>query len=136
MKQHVARIIIHLGLEPIILHEQRNMGRTIIEKFEDEASDVGFAIILLSPEDEGGLRGANALKPRARQNVIFEHGFFVGKLGRERVVALVRQDEGFERPSNLHGIIYIPYDGETNNWAYALCDELKGIGYNVSKDDL
>lgn len=136
MKQHVARIINNLGLKPIILHELRNRGRTIIEKFEEEASDVGYAIILLSPEDEGRSIGKNNYNPRARQNVIFEHGFFIGKLGRERVVALYRQISGFELPSDLYGVLYIPYNSDSIEWAYKICDELKELGYDVSKDRL
>ena len=87
-RESVARFLEKLELEPIILHEQPNKGRTIIEKFEDYA-DVRFAVVLLTPDDVGAVKDrADDLRPRARQNVVFEFGFFIGKLGRERVCAL------------------------------------------------
>jgi len=135
MKQSVARTISKLGLEPVILHEQPNRGRTIIEKFEEESSDVGFAVVLLSPDDEGRKRGEEVLHPRARQNVVFEHGFFFAKLGRDRVVALYKDEEGFEMPSDNDGIIYVAYDGE-GAWRMNLVRELQACGYEVSADDL
>ena len=105
VKETVARFIEKLNLNPIILHEQPNGGKTIIEKFEDY-SDVGFAIILMTPDDKGCLVGKeDAIKERARQNVIFEHGYFIGKLGRERVVALVKGD--LELPSDISGVLYL-----------------------------
>ena len=88
-RETVARFLEKLALEPIILHEQPNKGRTIIEKFEDYA-DVGFAVVLLTPDDVGAIKDREAdLRPRARQNVVFEFGYFIGKLGRERVCAWV-----------------------------------------------
>jgi hypothetical protein len=88
MRESVARVLTRLGLKPVILHEQPDRGRTIIEKFH-EHSDVGFAVVLLSPDDTGysTTAGADTAKPRARQNVILELGFFLGRLGRENVVA-------------------------------------------------
>ncbi|HET6332086.1 MAG TPA: nucleotide-binding protein, partial [Polyangiales bacterium] len=87
-KEAVARFLAKLDLEPIILHEQPNQGRTVIEKFEGSA-DVDFAVVLLTPDDTGELAdGSGEPKPRARQNVIFELGYFVGRLGRSRVCAL------------------------------------------------
>ena len=124
-----------LGLSPVILHEQANLGKTIIEKFEDEASDVGFAVVLLSPDDEGRARGKEELRPRARQNVVFEHGFFFAKLGRSRVVALYRDEEGFEKPSDVDGVLYVPYD-DAGAWKIDLVRELQACGYEVSADDI
>ena len=84
-KQTIARFLETLGLKPVVLHEQANIGRTIIEKFEEHAQ-VGFAVVLLTPDDVGAFRDdKNKQKPRARQNVIFEFGYFIGKLGRKRV---------------------------------------------------
>lgn len=83
-KQIVARTISQLKLEPIILHEQAEQGRTIIEKFEKNSSDVNFAIILLTADDEGKAMRETDFKSRARQNVVFEMGYFIGKLGREK----------------------------------------------------
>src|SRR4030042_1958076 len=130
MKQAVARILEKLGLEPIILHEQPNQGRTIIEKFTDY-SDVGFAIVLLSPDDicyPKELR--NEVRPRARQNVIFELGFFIGKLGRNRVLALYRESKDFEMPSDYSGVLYNTFDN-MGQWRLQVVQELKACGYNV-----
>lgn len=135
MQAQVARTLTQLKLDPIILHEQPNRGRTIIEKFEEEATDVGFAVVLLSHDDDGRKAGDEDFHPRARQNVVLELGFFFGKLGRGRVVALYNDAEGFELPSDISGVIYIQYDGG-GAWRYRLCDELKACGYDISADDL
>jgi len=129
-KAIVARFISGCGLEPIILHEQPNGGRTIIEKFEKEA-DVGFAVILLTPDDVGGLRrgsdmASEDLKPRARQNVILELGYFAGRLGRERVAALKKGD--IEMPSDFAGVVWTPMD-TADAWKMSLARELKTAGY-------
>ena len=97
----VARFLEKLKLEAVILHEQPNEGQTIIEKFERHA-DVGFAVVLLTPDDMGGIAPGSNLQPRARQNVILELGYFIGKLGRPRVCALYVT--GVELPSDLHGV--------------------------------
>ena len=91
MKQAVARTVERLGLEAVILHEKSNRGQTLIEKIE-RYFDVGFAVVLLSPDDTGyaNAEGPKSARPRARQNVILELGYFAGKLGRENVVALHR----------------------------------------------
>lgn len=135
MKEAVARATSKLNLEPIILHEQPNKGRTIIEKFENY-SDVGFAIVLLSPDDFAYPKGVvpNEGKFRARQNVVLELGYFLAKLGRNRVVALYRNNDNFELPSDYLGVLYIPYDKE--NWKYKLADELKAIDPNIDKNKL
>jgi len=128
LKETVARFISTLGLIPIILHEQSNQGRTIIEKFEKHAR-VGFAIALLTPDDLGALQEeAEDLKPRARQNVIFEFGYFMGSLGRQHVCALVKDD--VDLPSDSSGILYISYD-KSGAWKMMLARELKEAGYEV-----
>lgn len=130
-KETVARFIEQLGLNPIILHEQPNQGQTIIEKFERHA-EVAFAIALLTPDDTGGLAGAEqSLKPRARQNVIFELGYFTGKLDRGRVCAL--KEENVEIPSDYDGVLYIPLD-ESGGWKMTLMRELKSAGFEVDVD--
>ncbi len=100
-KYSLARFLEKLGIEVIILHEQPNGGRTIIEKFEDY-SDVSYAVVLLTPNDLGGGKNDLDFLPRARQNVIFELGFFIGALGRERVCALHKGE--VEIPSIFRGI--------------------------------
>jgi predicted nucleotide-binding protein len=117
-----------LELKPVVLHEQPNEGRTIIEKFEDY-TDVRFAVVLLTPDDVGGLQdNAGDTKPRARQNVIFEFGYFIGKLGRERVCALVKGN--VEKPSDYDGVLYIQLD-DSEGWKMRLVRELKSAGYNI-----
>lgn len=127
IQQAVARVIEKLELTPIILHEQPNNGKTIIEKFEKH-SDVGFAIILLTDDDEGKAKTEIELKNRARQNVILELGYFIGKLGRERVLPL--HSEGVDLPSDIHGLLYTPID-KSETWKFAVIRELKAVGYDV-----
>lgn len=127
-KQAVARFIEKLGLKAIILHEQPNAGRTIIEKFEGYAN-VGFAVILITPDDVGATKDKkDQLQPRARQNVVFELGFFVGKLGRNRVCALHK--EGVEIPSDYTGVLYVPMD-EGGGWQLKLAKEIKAAGIPI-----
>lgn len=127
-REATARFIEKLGLTPVILHEQPSKGRTIIEKFEDYA-DVGFAIILLTPDDVGAAcENPKDLLPRARQNVIFELGYFIGALGRERVVALYKKD--VEIPSDYQGVVFIPFD-EPGSWKLPLAKELKTAGMDI-----
>lgn len=133
IKQTVARTITKLKLEPIILHEQTEQGRTIIEKFEQNSSEVDFAIILLTADDEGKAKIENDYKIRARQNVVFEMGYFIGKLGREKVFLLL--ENGVDKPGDLDGIVYIPIDN-ADGWKLKLVRELKAAGYRVTADDL
>lgn len=121
-KEAVARFISTLELNPIILHEQPNAGRTIIEKFEDY-SNVSFAIVILTPDDIGTSKDMPSnQKERARQNVILELGYFLGKLGRDRVCALYKSE--VEIPSDYKGVLYIPMD-EKGAWKLQLGKEIK-----------
>lgn len=133
IKEATARTLTKLGLEPIILHEQADGGRTIIEKFEENSSEVGFAVILLTADDDGKAKKETSYKSRARQNVVFEMGYFVGRLGRNRVFLLLA--EGVEKPGDLDGIVYTPIDVH-DGWKLKLVKELKACGYNVSADKL
>ena len=127
-KEAVARFLTKLDLEPIILHEQPNQGRTVIEKFEGSA-DVDFAVVLLTPDDVGHLRDGSAEpKPRARQNVIFELGYFVGRLGRSRVCALHKG--GVEILSDYDGVLYVSMD-DPQGWRLLLAREIKAAGIEV-----
>ncbi len=123
-KAEVARFIEKLGFTPIILHEQASKGRTIIENVESN-SDVGFAVVLLTPDDEGNQKGQSP-KPRARQNVVLELGYFVGRLGRDRVCALRRGD--VEIPSDFDGVVYETYD-DHGAWKSKLAKELAAAGF-------
>ena len=130
----VARFIGGLGLEPVILQEQPNEGRTIIEKFEDHAQTAGFAVAICTPDDVGALAGEPArLKPRMRQNVVFELGYFAGAIGRKRVCALVKGD--IEKPSDYDGVMYIPMI-DSDSWKVPFVRELRAAGLPVSMDGL
>lgn len=131
-KQTVARTLEKIGLLPIILHEQANQGRTLIEKFEKNA-DVGFAVVIVTADDLGKAKAETKLGARARQNVVFEWGFFVGKLGRQRVCALY--EEGIKSPSDMDGLVYTALD-KAGHWCFALGKELKAAGYDVDLNKL
>jgi predicted nucleotide-binding protein len=126
-RETVARFIGSIGLEPIILHEQANRGMTIPEKLI-AAANVGFAVVLLTPDDVGRAKDETQHKPRARQNVILELGYFMGRLGRERVCALLKGD--VEIPSDYMGVVYIRFD-EGGGWRQDLARELKSAGYEI-----
>ena len=124
-RETVARFLENAGFAPIILHEQANMGRTIIEKVEAN-SDVGFAVVLLTPDDEGCEKGG-VPEPRARQNVLLALGFFLGHLGRPRVCALKKGI--VEIPSDFAGVVWEPMD--TGTWRQSLGRELQAAGYTI-----
>lgn len=130
-KHMLARFIERLGLESIILQEQPDRGRTIIEKFEQSA-EVGYAVVLLTPDDVGGAVKADAPSARARQNVIFELGYFAGKLGRGRVCLLKKGD--VEIPSDLFGVVYTELDPH-EGWQKRLVMEMKeaGLDFDASR---
>jgi len=119
---NLARFIEKLGLEAIVLREQPNQGRTIIEKFEAVSAEVGFAVVLFTPDDVGGSVKSDAKSARARQNVVFELGFFAGRLGRGRVCLLRKGD--VEVPSDLFGVIYTDLD-DAEGWKASLVREMK-----------
>lgn len=121
-KESIARFLEKLGLDAIILYEQPSAGHTVIEKFEMYSDDVAFAVILLIPDDVGSTASDPAgLKKRARQNVILELGYFMGRLGRTRVCALHKG--GVELPSDYQGVFYIELDS-SGGWKAKLAQEL------------
>jgi predicted nucleotide-binding protein len=123
-KHHAARVLAQLtGAEPTILHEQPSGGKTVIEKLDHHAMPAAAAVILLTPDDVGSESGASTTRPRARQNVVFELGYFIGKLGRGNVIALVKG--GVEIPSDISGVVYINMD--LANWPTELAKELRQI---------
>lgn len=125
-RQTVARFIERIGFEAIILSEQASQGRTIIEKIEAH-DDVGFAIVLLTPDDVGG-KAADSLRPRARQNVLLELGYFIAQLGRERVCTLAKGE--LEIPTDFAGVVWELLD-DGGAWKTALARELKAAGYAI-----
>jgi predicted nucleotide-binding protein len=127
-KETVSRFLERLNLEPIILHEQADQGKTIIEKFETHSAGVRCAVVILTADDIASPKTDAEKELRARQNVIFELGFFVGKLGRDKAFALV--EEGVALPSDIHGLVYIPLDTR-NAWRLLLVRELNAAGIRV-----
>lgn len=110
-----------LEIEPLVLQDQPNMGRTVIEKFERN-SEVDYAIVILTPDDVARrATTAGDEQSRARQNVIFELGYFIGALGRERVCLLYKPD--IEIPSDLHGVVYLSLNH--HDWKAQLRRELR-----------
>jgi predicted nucleotide-binding protein len=126
VRETIARFISKLDLTPIILHEQASQGRTIVEKLEHHG-DVGYAVVLLTPDDIGGTT-PDHLQPRARQNVVLELGYFLGRLGRNHVCAIHRGE--LELPSDYMGVIYIPYDSG-GGWRLHLARDLQAAGFSV-----
>jgi predicted nucleotide-binding protein len=132
IKAEVANFLRKLNLEPIILHEQANQGKTIIEKFEKYSNAVA-AIALFTADDIGKYQRDNDYETRVRQNVIFETGYFIGKLGRENTIIL--HENGLKIPSDLDGYIYIPLD-ENKRWHLDLAKELMAIGFTIDINNL
>ena len=131
--ESVARFIERLDLRAVILQERASGGRTVIEKFEEESSGAGYAVVLLTPDDIGAPGDEPVeTKRRARQNVIFELGFFVGRLGRDKVSVLHKGD--VDIPSDYQGVIYVAM-GEGDAWEIPLAREMKeaGIDFDPSK---
>jgi len=133
-KESVARFLEKLELDPIILHEQPNQGRTLIEKFETSSKNVAFAVVLLTPDDLGyATDKPKKLEPRARQNVILELGYFMGRLGRTRVCALYKG--GVELPSDFQGVVYLELDS-AGAWRTKLAQELLGAKITIKLEGL
>lgn len=126
-RETVARFLEQIGLEAIILHEQANRGRTVMEKIEAHG-DVDFAVVLLTPDDEGRAVRGGELEPRARQNVLLELGYFIGRLGRARVCALKRGQ--VEIPSDFAGVVWELMD-DSAGWKMRLGRELQDAGYPI-----
>jgi predicted nucleotide-binding protein len=127
MLQAVARFLERAGLEPVILKERASRGDTIIEKIE-RCGDVGFAIVLLSPDDHGAKLG-EALQSRARQNVLLELGYFFGRLERSKVCVLKKGN--LEFPTDFAGVIWNVFD-EAEGWKQKLLKELEDAGYSLN----
>lgn len=118
-------------LDPIILDQQASAGQTIIEKLEEYGADVGYAIVLATPDDEGKAKTESNYKARVRQNVVLELGMFLSKLGREKVAILLKEDSNFEKPSDIQGLIYIPFQNKVDEVSISLIRELSRQGFSI-----
>jgi predicted nucleotide-binding protein len=125
-RETVARFLEKIGFEPVILHEQASQNRAVIEKIE-AYHDVGFAVVLLTPDDEGCVRGGQP-ESRVRQNVLLELGYFMGRLGRDKVCALKRGE--VEIPSDFAGVVWVTMDAGSG-WKQALGQELQAAGHAI-----
>lgn len=130
--ESLARFLEKLGLEATILQEVPNQGKTLIEKFEG-ASNVGYAVVLLTPDDVGAAVSASDSNVRARQNVVFELGYFVGKLGRGKVCLLKKGD--VEIPSDLAGVVYTDID-DAGGWKIKLVTELRAANMKLNLEGI
>lgn len=133
-KHKIARFIDDLDLTATILDEQPSRGQTLIDKFEEHADEVGFAIVLLTADDIGAPKSKpNDQAPRARQNVILELGYFLCGLGRQRVCVLY--EEGVELPSDIHGLSYVPLDN-ADGWKLKLTREMREVGFTIDMNKI
>jgi predicted nucleotide-binding protein len=143
----LKEMVAGFGLTPVVLSEQPSGGRTVMEKLE-AYSDVGFAFVILTPDDLGGYveTGSKWSRPqrlrkflktahnRPRQNVVLEFGFFVGKLGRDRVACLLKKP--VEQPSDMHGIVYLSFKESIMELKEEIGKELKAAGYEIAEAEL
>lgn len=133
VRNEVELFVRSIEYEPIILCKRADMGDTIIEKIEREAKEVCYAIVIYTSCDLGKDKNETDLKPRARQNVVFEHGFMCAHLGRSHVCALL--EDGVEQPGDLKGVVYKPLDA-AGAWKYQIADEMKAVGLEVDKNKI
>jgi predicted nucleotide-binding protein len=131
-RETVCRFLEKLDLRPIVLHEQASRGMTVIEKIEAH-SDVEFAVVIMTGDDVGAANIAlnEQVKPRARQNVVLELGYFLAKVGRNKVCALY--EDGVELPSDFAGVVYVSLSGK---WQFELAKEIRAAGIDVDLNRL
>ncbi len=132
-RNHLEAMLRRWGLEPLILDQLPSEGQTIIEKLEKYTADVKFGVILATPDDEGNRSGRDDEKAyRARQNVVLELGMLLSRLGRSRVAILLKQQANMERPSDIQGLIYIPFKDDLQKEAGTiLAKEMVAQGYRI-----
>lgn len=134
-KMTVAQFVENLGLKVTVLDEQPSNGLTVIENLEKYADDTGFAIALLTPDDVGALKDEadQQLNPRAPQSVLFELGYFIGKLNPHQVCLLYK--EGVELPSSIRGVVYVPMDS-AGDWRLKLRQGMQNAGLPVDMSEV
>ena len=132
-KTTVAKFIENLGFKPTVLDRKPSKGQTVIDKFDEQADEADFAIVLLTPDDVGSSKATGKRRPRARQDVIFELGYLIGGLGGERVCALYK--EGVELPSDIRDVAYVPMDSN-NDWKLKLSQGMRKAGLPVDMNKI
>lgn len=135
-KTQLEAMLRRWDLEPIILDQQVSAGQTIIEKLEDYSQEVQYAIVLATPDDEGKANTETGYKKRVRQNVVLELGMFLAKLGRDKVAILLKEDRDFEKPSDIQGLVYIPFANKVDEVTVNLVKELSTQGYIIDNKKL
>ena len=132
-RNHLEAMLRRWGFEPLILDQLPSEGQTIIEKLEKYTAEVNFAVVLATPDDEGHRAGHEDEKAyRARQNVVLELGMLLAKLGRSKVAIILKQQANMERPSDIQGLIYIPYkDDLQKETGTILAKEMTSQGYHI-----
>ena len=135
VREELELILRRVKTNPIILQNIPGKGDTLIEKLES-LTNVDFACVLLTPDDIGAAKcKPKDLRPRARQNVVLELGMVLSRLGRPRVAILVKGD-AIEKPSDIDGLIYIPFDEKVSEAAIELAATLQDAGFNINVRDL
>jgi len=136
-KTQLEAMLLRWDLEPLILDQLPSGGQTIIEKLEKYTSEVNFAVILATPDDIGYRNGHENEKAfRARQNVVLELGMVLSQLGRKNVAILLKQQEKMERPSDIQGLIYIPFIDSVSDAGLVLAKEMDAQGYKIDVNKL
>ena len=135
MKQALTGALTKLSLMPLVMCEEPNQGKKIVENFSRDYADVGFAVVLLSPDDFAYATNEVATKRKLRpqQDVVFELGFLLGKLGKDNVIVFWRECVNFESPIDLEGMKVTAFDDQ-DSWKLALIRELTNCGYTVNAD--
>lgn len=129
LRDAVELFLLRMGYNPIILCQEPSRGNTIIEKIEEYTKNICYAIVLYTPCDLGKGKDEEDLKQRARQNVVFEHGYLQAKYGRDHVCALMR--EGVELPGDFSGVIYVNYDDKNQPWKNRIAKEMEAVGLKI-----
>ena len=121
------------GLEPLILDQLPTEGQTVIEKLEAAIAEASFSVVLATPDDEGHRANRPDEKAyRARQNVVLELGMLLARLGRQNVAILLKTQENMERPSDIQGLIYIPFKDDIEKEAgITLAKTMAARGYQI-----
>ena len=131
-KTQLEAMLRRWDLEPLILDQLVSSGQTIIEKLEEHISKVNFGIVLATPDDIGYPKNDESKKRyRARQNVVLELGILLSRIGREKVAILLSQSEDMEKPSDIDGLIYIPFKDNIEETKLSLAKEMQNNGYEL-----